>query len=111
MLKRDMLRGVVSELQKRTDVRVSATRHLTSQEDCYNAILEIGKRNGAAKEIEVLSKVNRALNEINCDLKKENAELKNELEKAKNKIKVSKRLDILMLILVLTSLGLRLCNL
>lgn len=107
MLKRDMLRGVVSELQKRTGVRVSATRHLTSQEDCYNAILEIGKRKAMDKRVEVLTKVNRSLNELNCVLKKENSRL----EKKVKKYRFFSKITLILSIITIIISGVNLCNL
>lgn len=42
-INRDRLRGILSELQNMTGKRVSATRHLMSKRDCYNAIYELMK--------------------------------------------------------------------
>lgn len=92
---RDRLRGILSELQTMTGKRVSATRHLMSKRDCYNAIYELMKLElgiNTKKENETLKRLNKTLKEVNCEvnqdreqLRKENVELLNKVKYLENK--------------------------
>lgn len=83
---RDRLRGILSELQTMTGKRVSATRHLMSKIDCYNAIYELMKLElgiNTKKENETLKRLNKTLNEVNCEVNQDREELRKEVEKLK----------------------------
>lgn len=86
---RDRLRGILSELQNMTGKRVSATRHLMSKRDCYNAIYELMKLElgiNTKKENETLKRLNKTLNEVNCEVNQDREELRKEIENLKSKI-------------------------
>lgn len=86
---RDRLRGMLSELQTMTGKRVSATRHLMSKRDCYNAIYELMKLElgiNTKKENETLKRLNKTLNEVNCEVNQDREELRKEIENLKSKI-------------------------
>lgn len=86
---RDRLRGIVSELQTMTGKRVSATRHLMSKRDCYNAIYELMKLElgiNTKKENETLKRLNKTLNEVNCEVNQDREELRKEIKNLKSKI-------------------------
>lgn len=86
---RDRLRGILSELQTMTGKRVSATRHLMSKRDCYNAIYELMKLElgiNTKKENETLKRLNKTLNEVNCEVNQDREELRKEIENLKSKI-------------------------
>lgn len=83
---RDRLRGILSKLQNMTGKRVSATRHLMSKRDCYNAIYELMKLElgiNTKKENETLKRLNKTLNEVNCEVNQDREELRKEVEKLK----------------------------
>lgn len=83
---RDRLRGILSELQNMTGKRVSATRHLMSKRDCYNAIYELMKLElgiNTKNENETLKRLNKTLNEVNCEVNQDREELRKEVEKLK----------------------------
>lgn len=87
---RDRLRGMLSELQTMTGKRVSATRHLMSKRDCYNAIYELMKLElgiNTKKENETLKRLNKALNEVNCEVNQDREELIKENVELLNKVK------------------------
>lgn len=87
---RDRLRGILSELQTMTGKRVSATRHLMSKRDCYNAIYELMKLElgiNTKKENETLKRLNKTLNEVNCEVNQDREELRNENVELLNKVK------------------------
>lgn len=87
---RDRLRGMLSELQTMTGKRVSATRHLMSKRDCYNAIYELMKLElgiNTKKENETLKRLNKTLNEINCEVNQDREELRKENVELLNKVK------------------------
>lgn len=86
---RDRLRGILSELQNMTGKRVSATRHLMSKRDCYNAIYELMKLElgiNTKKENETLKRLNKTLNEVNCEVNQDREELRKEIKNLKSKI-------------------------
>lgn len=86
---RDRLRGILSELQTMTGKRVSATRHLMSKRDCYNAIYELMKLElgiNTKKENETLKRLNKTLNEVNCEVNQDREELRKEIKNLKSKI-------------------------
>ena len=81
---RDRLRGMLSELQTMTGKRVSATRHLMSKRDCYNAIYELMKLElgiNTKKENETLKRLNKTLNEVNCEVNQDREELRKSILK------------------------------
>lgn len=83
---RDRLRGMLSELQTMTGKRVSATRHLMSKRDCYNAIYELMKLElgiNTKKENETLKRLNKTLNEVNCEVNQDREQLRKDLETVK----------------------------
>lgn len=87
---RDRLRGMLSELQTMTGKRVSATRHLMSKRDCYNAIYELMKLElgiNTKKENETLKILNKTLNEVNCEVNQDREELRKENVELLNKVK------------------------
>lgn len=87
---RDRLRGILSELQTMTGKRVSATRHLMSKRDCYNAIYELMKLElniDTKKENETLKRLNKTLNEVNCEVNQDREELRKENVELLNKVK------------------------
>lgn len=87
---RDRLRGILSELQTMTGKRVSATRHLMSKRDCYNAIYELMKLElgiNTKKENETLKRLNKTLNEVNCEVNQDREELRKENVELLNKVK------------------------
>lgn len=87
---RDRLRGMLSELQTMTRKRVSATRHLMSKRDCYNAIYELMKLElgiNTKKENETLKRLNKTLNEVNCEVNQDREELRKENVELLNKVK------------------------
>lgn len=87
---RDRLRGILSELQTITGKRVSATRHLMSKRDCYNAIYELMKLElgiNTKKENETLKRLNKTLNEVNCEVNQDREELRKENVELLNKVK------------------------
>lgn len=87
---RDRLRGMLSELQTMTGKRVSATRHLMSKRDCYNAIYELMKLElgiNTKKENETLKRLNKTLNEVNCEVNQDREELRKENVELLNKVK------------------------
>ena len=87
---RDRLRGMLSELQTMTGKRVSATRHLMSKRDCYNAIYELMKLElgiNTKNENETLKRLNKALNEVNCEVNQDREELRKENVELLNKVK------------------------
>ena len=87
---RDRLRGMLSELQTMTGKRVSATRHLMSKKDCYNAIYELMKLElgiNTKKENETLKRLNKTLNEVNCEVNQDREELRKENVELLNKVK------------------------
>lgn len=87
---RDRLRGMLSELQTMTGKRVSATRHLMSKRDCYNAIYELMKLElgiNTKKENETLKRLNKTLNEVNCEVNQDREELIKENVELLNKVK------------------------
>lgn len=87
---RDRLRGMLSELQTMTGKRVSATRHLMSKRDCYNAIYELMKLELGIipkKENETLKRLNKTLNEVNCEVNQDREELRKENVELLNKVK------------------------
>lgn len=88
-INRDKLRGIVSDLQKLTGKRVSATRFLMSKQDCYKAIYELMKLElgiNTKNENETLKRLNKTLNEVNCEVNQEREELRKEIENLKSKI-------------------------
>ena len=87
---RDRLRGMLSELQTMTGKRVSATRHLMSKKDCYNAIYDLMKLElgiNTKKENETLKRLNKTLNEVNCEVNQDREELRKENVELLNKVK------------------------
>lgn len=87
---RDRLRGMLSELQTMTGKRVSATRHLMSKRDCYNAIYDLMKLElgiNTKKENETLKRLNKTLNEVNCEVNQDREELRKEIVELLNKVK------------------------
>lgn len=87
---RDRLRGILSELQNMTGKRVSATRHLMSKRDCYNAIYELMKLElgiNTKKENETLKRLNKTLDEVNCEVNQDREELRKEIVELLNKVK------------------------
>lgn len=87
---RDRLRGILSELQTMTGKRVSATRHLMSKRDCYNAIYELMKLElgiNTKKGNETLKRLNKTLNEVNCEVNQDREELRKENVELLNKVK------------------------
>lgn len=83
---RDRLRGMLSELQTMTGKRVSATRHLMSKRDCYNAIYELMKLElgiNTKNENETLKRLNKTLNEVNCEVNQDREEMRKEIENLK----------------------------
>ena len=87
---RDRLRGMLSELQTMTGKRVSATRHLMSKRDCYNAIYDLMKLElgiNTKNENETLKRLNNTLNEVNCEVNQDREELRKEIVELLNKVK------------------------
>ena len=89
---RDRLRGILSELQNMTGKRVSATRHLMSKIDCYNAIYELMKLElgiNTKKENETLKRLNKTLNEVNCEVNQDTEELRKEIDRLKKELELT----------------------
>lgn len=85
MQKRDILRWVISEIQRKYKIQVVSTKKLNSIEECINGILEVTKeiyRKQFEKEKEEI------LEQISS-ISKENEKLKTELELFKKKFKKS----------------------
>lgn len=88
---RDRLRGILSELQTMTGKRVSATRHLMSKRDCYNAIYELMKLElgiNTKKENETLKRLNKTLNEVNCEVNQDREQLRKEVDRLNKQLKI-----------------------
>lgn len=92
--KRDVLRGVVTDLQKMTGVKAFKIRELNSQDDCYKAIYEVVKADVSKTEdnkIQTYKKTLKALHEVNCEVNQDRENLKKEIEKLKEQKKELKR--------------------
>lgn len=88
---RDRLRGILSELQTMTGKRVSATRHLMSKRDCYNAIYELMKLElgiNTKKENKTLKRLNKTLNEVNCEVNQDREQLRKEVDRLNKQLKI-----------------------
>lgn len=80
--KRDVLRGVVTDLQKMTGVKAFKIRDLNSQDDCYKAVYEVVKADVSKtkdKKIQSLEKTLQAVHKVNCDIVKEREDLRKKI--------------------------------